>query len=615
MFNRLLVLALVALFTLNLQAQKIQNLELPSDGKIVLSEKTDTAKTYIITVEGTYSMWPREGSSECYGVDAAYVYNVPKAEMDAWRWPPDTINVIGVKIPFFVLQKWVGDPQLFEIPPREIDVPEFSLSLRRYTGFRINDEPLPNVGINRLNHTYTIEKKGTGEPFKFQILDSNYNMLMEEILPRYDDNCGFLKIKIEEQFNDKDPKVDICKVEGICDTNQVLVGMKVWSKIFVTDTTNPTGIKNILKSINPSQISVIENGIFKCDVEIKCENTEGISTALLVDVSPSMDLNIQKGDTTRRLHATKEALKKYVANLTDLDSTFLMSFSSEVHLNQDWTKDKNKLNEAIDNLDTLPSKTALFKAIITALDKINQSNQSVRHLLVLSDGANSVPFDEKDPSASVHLNNEILNEIKKRSNNIPIYIVALGFGKSDTNGIRQIETIANSTFGKVNYINDKKGLDSIYTNFKNSIDDNACCAIYFDIDPCEIGEKKYIRLLFSPSDTLLLTKVIAFDCDTCHKVSSVQMDDWEIQSIKDINLYPNPTRSISQFEYSVPKSSQITFRLTDINGNIKNEFNQDHDTRGKYYQTVDLNNYENGTYFLTLFINNELKTKKVIILR
>ncbi|MCX8054215.1 MAG: VWA domain-containing protein [Ignavibacteria bacterium] len=559
-------------------------------------------------------MWPREGSNECYGVDAAYVYDVPKAEMDNWRWPPDTVVLFGVKFPFFVMPKWVGDPQLFEVPPREIAVPEFSLSLRRYTGFRINGEPLPNVGINRLNHTYSIEKKGTGEPFKFQILDSNYNVLLESIIPRYEDNCGFLKIKIEEKAENQ-PVVDICNVEAICDSNNVLAGLRVWSKIFVQDTNNPTGFKNILKSINPSQISVIENGVFKCDVEINCDNTEGMSTGLLVDVSPSMDLNIQPGDLTKRIDATKTALKKFVSSLTELDSTFLMSFATEVILNQDWTKDKTKLTKAIDELDTLSGKTALFKAIIAALDKINQSKQRVRHLLVLSDGANTVPFSDKYPSDSIQLNNEVLNEIKNRANNIPIYIVALGFGKNDSTGIRQIETIARSTFGKVNYINNKKGLDSIYSNFKNSIDDNACCVIYFNIDPCAVGTQKYIRLLFSPSDTLLLTKVISFNCDSCYKITSVQPENLEIKSLDDVNVYPNPTRNITHFEYSITKQSRINIKLTDINGNIIKEYSDYHEMPGKYYQSIDINNLQSGTYFLTLFINEQFTTKKVIILR
>lgn len=609
-----LFLLILLVLTHGIMAQKVQNLEIPSDGRIVLSEPTDINKTYIITVQGTYSMWPREGTNKCYGVDAAYVYDVPKAEMDNWRWPPDTIVVFGVKIPFFVLPKWVGDPEVFEVPPRQIAVPEFSLSLREYTGFRINGEPLPNLGINRINHTYTIEKQGTGEPFKFQILDSNYNILLEKIVARYEDNCGSLKVKIEEKETDQ-PTVDICQVEGICDSNQVLVGLKVWSRIFVEDTTNPTGLKNILKRINPTQISVIENGIFKCNIDIKCESTEGMATGLLVDVSPSMDLNIQPGDLTKRIDGAKSALKKFVSNLSNLDSTFLMSFSSKVHLLQDWTSDKKLLNDAIDKLDTIPSKTALFKAIITALDKINQSKLPVRHLLVLSDGANTVPYYDDYPPDSIELNNDILNEIKNRANNIPIYIVALGFGKNDSVGIRQLETIAKSTFGKVTYVNDKKGLDSIYANFKSSINDNSCCELFFNIEPCKVGEKKFIRLLFSPSDTLLLTKVISFNCDTCYRISSIQPKEFEIGSINDLNIYPNPTRDITQFEYSVTKSSNIVFTLTDLNGNLIIEKRDYHQNPGKYYQTIDLKNLSNGTYFLSLYVNKELITKKVIILR
>lgn len=328
-----------------------------------------------------------------------------------------------------------------------------------------------------------------------------------------------------------------------------------------------------------------------------------------------MDLNIRQGDFTRRIDATKEALKKFVSTLSEKDSVFLMSFSSGVYLNQDWTNDRTQLISEIDKLDTVPSKTALFKAIIDALDKINQSSLSARYLLVLSDGANTVPYPEGYPDDSIYLNNEILNEIKRKSNKIPIYFVALGFGKNDTIGINQLETIAKSTFGKVNYIYDEEGLNSIYSNFKSIIDENACCEIYFNIDPCQKGERKYIRLLFSPSDTLLLTKVISFNCDTCLVVSSVDIGKVEIQSIQDVNVYPNPTRDITKFEYSISNPASVKLILTDLKGNVINDFNTFHKIPGKYFQSIDLKELPNGTYFLSLFIDNKLLTKKVLILR
>src|SRR5512146_1646775 len=72
-------------------AQFPATLTLPSNGAVVSSPVTSPATRYRITVEGSYSMWPQ--FLDCHGVDGAYVYDVPQEEIDAYRWPPETIKI------------------------------------------------------------------------------------------------------------------------------------------------------------------------------------------------------------------------------------------------------------------------------------------------------------------------------------------------------------------------------------------------------------------------------------------------------------------------------------------------------------------------------------------
>ncbi len=589
-------------FSLKLYTQKIETLTIPPDGSIIKSQITDTNATYTITIEGTYSMWPQ--FTDCHGVDAAYVYDVPQEEIDNFRWPPQKITVGNLVIPFVELPHWVGDDKVWRFPPAQIGMPIFELSFRKYTGFRIDGEPLPNTGFQPLTHRYQIEKRGTGKPFEFQILDSNYNILKETVIPRYEDNCGSLKVTIEKI---EEEGLKICDIKPICKDEQI-IGLKVLASIFLQDTASLSGKLNILQFINPKQIGVVENGIFRCDIDsIKCDISVGsIAIGLLVDRSGSMSLPISENDQTIRMDALKKSISDFIDNLRDIDSVFVMSFSETIILEQDWTNDKNALKSAINKLQ--PDKfTAFFGGLLQALNKLSISPNPYKYLIVLSDGANTYPPEWSD---------DILSAVQKA--NIPIFIIAFGLSTQpeDVEGRRIFGIIAQASRGKVFDVYNSNQLDSVYQQLSRDIYDPECCAIYFKIDTCKPGEERFVRLIYAPRDTTIFTKVIKFTCDSCEKIYSTVIPDnnFNLQSYE-LNITPNPAANQFRISFSLSKQSKVNYKIVDLMGNIVSDGSLGEINEGLHYFDFSDIKINQGIYIVSIITNDDVITRKLIIIK
>jgi hypothetical protein len=92
----------------------------------------------------------------------------------------------------------------------------------------------------------------------------------------------------------------------------------------------------------------------------------------------------------------------------------------------------------------------------------------------------------------------------------------------------------------------------------------------------------------------------------------------EITSIADIStpvdfiLFPNPTNSLTTITISLEKTEKVLFTVIDLLG--KEIFRK---TKiipsGISAETLDVSTFENGIYFLSLKIGNQLTTRKLIV--
>ena len=600
--KRSLLLSVLVFFLLSVSSygQVTEKLDLISDGNIFLSQPTKANDLYRITVEGTYSMWPQY--ADCHGVDGLYVYDVPQEEIDAFRWPPKSFKIANIEVPFVEIPHWVGDEKLYSFPPKEILTPLFDLSFRKYLGFRIDDEPLPNVGLNTATHRYQIEKVGNGQPFKFQILDSTFNIIQEKVIPRYEDNCGKLIVTIEEVNPEKD--INICDVGTICVDN-VIVGLRLSAAIFAADSTKTSGKKNLLKEISLNQLGIVYNGEFICDIDsIVCERTIPISLGLLVDRSTSMRGAISTTDQTPRIDASKSAIGSFIDKLKPQDSSFVMTFANDITLDQDWTNDKTKLKTSVNNINP-NGLTAFYDAVLEALDKVSTSASPVRALVVLSDGARTTGSEWDD---------SFLQKISQK--NIPIFIIALGFttDPQDIEGREKIQLIANASRGKAFDVYNSGKLDSVYNQLGDEIGDDECCTIYFKIEGCDDSKDNFLKIIYAPSDTVLLTKVVKFSCkcDSGGVVEVIDFNDNDFDS--DIEFHPNPVNDLGKVIFSITQSSKVSLSITSISGVTVFTHDLGNLDFGRYTFDINTSKFKSGTYILNVLQNSTISSRKIIIL-
>jgi hypothetical protein len=474
------------LFSVSLYSQIVDTiLTVESKGKINLTATTEIGHKYIIIVEGTYSMWPEYTDST--GVDAVYIYKVPKAQITAKYWPDST----DLSLP-----RWVGDDSTWQTP-------KYLVHPRKYTGFRLDDEPLKRSEMTLSSNRYQLEKAGTGKPFSFKIIDSVLDRQTQKMVGGYGDNCGKLTVTVIDITHIIPPS--ICDIQTVCDANGKIIGLQVMAAIFKLDSTNIHGKRNILRDIDIRQLGLMYNGKFICPYDTECigDTTKPVTIGILVDRSGSMTDPISSNDPTQKMTASKKSINGFIDHFKPADSAFIMTFANNYTLDQNWTHNKDLLKATINNI--IPNgSTNLFDAILFSLDKISISATENRALVVLSDGMSN----EGSPWST-----SILDKIAQK--NIPIYIVALGYQPGDLAARKNLEDIASRTLGKVFDVDNASKLDSVYEKLAIQVREGDCCTIKFEFtDSCNTSGENYLRLIYTPGDTTYYSQVVKFAC-TC----------------------------------------------------------------------------------------------------
>lgn len=77
--------------------------------------------------------------------------------------------------------------------------------------------------------------------------------------------------------------------------------------------------------------------------------------------------------------------------------------------------------------------------------------------------------------------------------------------------------------------------------------------------------------------------------------------------------YPNPTGSATQINYSVTKSSDVTFTVNDITGREIMNNTYSNVTPGQHVVNVNTANLNDGIYFYTFNVNGNKVTKKMVV--
>jgi hypothetical protein len=82
-----------------------------------------------------------------------------------------------------------------------------------------------------------------------------------------------------------------------------------------------------------------------------------------------------------------------------------------------------------------------------------------------------------------------------------------------------------------------------------------------------------------------------------------------------ISIYPNPTADVANINYSLNKSSNVSFEIFNIEGQKVKSLSIGIQTSGEHVYSVNLAGISPGTYFMNATIGNEKTVSKFVIIR
>lgn len=170
-----------------------------------------------------------------------------------------------------------------------------------------------------------------------------------------------------------------------------------------------------------------------------------MSIGIIFDTSGSME---------DKIDGVQDAVKHFVKSVAPGDEIFLIKFSDDADIVQDFTSDRDRILRAVASLEPMGS-TALYDAIALGLQKIKQGKNKKRALLLLTDGNDTVSEMQLSTVLSLAKSSEVI-----------IYALGIGHGEkgdihlglknqiADTVDMRVLRSFAETTGGNAYYLED-----------------------------------------------------------------------------------------------------------------------------------------------------------------
>lgn len=199
-----------------------------------------------------------------------------------------------------------------------------------------------------------------------------------------------------------------------------------------------------IANLKQSDFTVYEDGVKQ---ELGYFNTGDrvpVSLGIIFDTSGSM---IDKIDGVR------DAVEHFVKSVAPGDEIFLIRFSEDAELVQDFTDDRRRILRAVEHLEPQGS-TALYDAIFLGLQRVAQGKHRKRALLLVTDGNDTSSSVKRDTALAL-----------ARKSEVTIYALGIGHGErgsfghdprgsqiQDTVDIRVLRAFAEPTGGAAYFL-------------------------------------------------------------------------------------------------------------------------------------------------------------------
>lgn len=198
----------------------------------------------------------------------------------------------------------------------------------------------------------------------------------------------------------------------------------------------------LVNDLTRSNFQVFEDKTRQTVLSIQHQDTP-VSIGLLVDNSGSMN--------SKRVAVASAALDLVKAS-NPQDETFVINFTDQAYLDQDFTSDLQKLQKGLSHM-SLSGGTALYDTVVTAADKMERSATRPRKaLIIISDG--------DDNSSKLTLDNAV-HRVQDMQGPI-IYSIGLLFGGDKSrHAKRDLQQLSSETGGIAFFPGSLKDIDSV----------------------------------------------------------------------------------------------------------------------------------------------------------
>jgi Ca-activated chloride channel homolog len=198
----------------------------------------------------------------------------------------------------------------------------------------------------------------------------------------------------------------------------------------------------LVNDLTKSNFKVFEDKTLQTVISVQHQDTP-VSIGLLVDNSGSMN--------TKRAAVASAALDLVKAS-NPQDETFVINFSDQAFLDQDFTSDLDKLQNGLSHL-SVSGGTALYDTVVTAADKMERSATRPRKVLI-------VITDGDDNASKLTLDNAI-HRVQDMQGPI-IYSIGLMFGGGESRHARHdLKLLSSETGGIAFFPGSLKDIDSV----------------------------------------------------------------------------------------------------------------------------------------------------------
>ncbi len=168
----------------------------------------------------------------------------------------------------------------------------------------------------------------------------------------------------------------------------------------------------LVQSLQKGDFQVFEDGVPQTIAAFRHEDVP-VSIGILIDNSGSM--------ADKRMAVNQAAIDMVKASNPD-DETFIVNFSEEAYIDQDFTSDIGKLNQGLSHIDS-KGGTALYDAVVASADYMAKyAKRSKQVLLIITDG--------EDNASSATLEYTI-RRVQDLSGPV-VYTIGLLFGDEDS---------------------------------------------------------------------------------------------------------------------------------------------------------------------------------------